>query len=238
MKRTGLLAILVVLAGCSTSGLEPGDVHECQYILSRTGFLQELLFARGTPRTPAFDDYTPGSYHVEKMDLLEGVRELRSQEEAIVGVAVYGPFGPIWAYNVVLFMEEEEGKLRANWVHFPHARITQKATRELTNTEYRQLLLDLAASSVIAEGNPTFETLRDTARPDLGLESSFAFLIADWSQGSERVWHSVGDWMTLSAEELEEISSPFAAIFETSTTTYSTSLPDGYDTEMCPEEPW
>jgi len=40
---------------------------------TRRAFFHEVLFADATRRTPLFDDYTRGSYHVDKLDLASGL---------------------------------------------------------------------------------------------------------------------------------------------------------------------
>ena len=40
---------------------------------SREGFFREVLFAAPTPRTSRYDDYTPGCYHADKLDLARGL---------------------------------------------------------------------------------------------------------------------------------------------------------------------
>ena len=74
LRCIGAIVLLIATAGCrSTTDTEPaaGDI----YRLDRAGFVQELVFAYATPRTGRFDDYTRGSYHVNKLDLVQGIRE-------------------------------------------------------------------------------------------------------------------------------------------------------------------
>jgi len=225
-----LLAVLLVCMNCSAH-----RPPSCRPQLARTGFLQELLFPQGTARTPDFDDYTDGSYHVEKVDLLEGVRAIREHEH-IAGVIVYGPVGPLWAYNVLLFVAEGD-EIRLNTVAFPHARITGKTTRVLSRAQYEEALTKLSASQAVIMGVPSFETLRGRRTADLPLEWHYSLLMADWSTGAERLWHSAGDDRTLSGDEIASLTSGLNELLKDSTTTYTTSLPEGYDTNICPDEP-
>lgn len=64
-----------------------------------------------------------------------------------------------------------------------------------------------------------------------------SLLVADRSDGSERIWHCVGSQRTLSANELEAVTSGLDELLAEGTTTYSTSLPEGYETSICPEAP-
>jgi len=208
----------------------------CTPNLSREGILQELLFAQGTARTPKFDDYTEDSYHVDKLDLLEGVRRLRGRDEAVVGLIVYGPTGPLWAYHVMLIVEEEED-LRANWVYFPHARITGKGTRPITREEYLAAVQRIASDPHMVAGLPTSETVGDDRAGTPSLESTHALLVADFSTELERVWHAAGDWLDLSADRMKALTSVLDSVLEASTITYTTALEDGHETSLCEDSP-
>jgi len=225
--------LLVASVACLSCAAHP--FPQCRPQLGRTGFLQELLFAQGTARTPEFDDYTQGSYHVEKTDLLEGVRAIREKEH-VLGFIVYGPVGPLWAYHVLLFVAENDG-VRLNTLVFPHARITSKATRVLSQKAYDEALSRLSSRPAMIMGVPTFETVRGERISELPLEWHYSLLMADWSTGTERLWHSAGDERTLSEEELVALTSDLNELLKDGTTTYTTSLPDGYDSSICPDEP-
>lgn len=229
-QLSGAVLGLLICLGCSAHRSQL-----CQPELGRTGFLQELLFPQGTARTPQFDDYTEGSYHVEKMDLLEGVRALRSQE-SVQGLVVYGPEGPIWTYYVFLFVAEDD-QVRVNTLVFPHARITDKATRLLSPEEYRAAQANLTSRRSMISGEPSFETLRGERIADLSLDWHYSLLVADWSTGEERLWHSAGDETTLSVDERRSLTSVLNELLGEGTTTYSTTLPEGYETSICPDVP-
>lgn len=206
---------------------------KCRPQLGRLGFLQELLFPQGTARTSEFDDYTDGSYHVEKVDLLDGVRALRATEP-IRGLLVYGPVGPLWAYHVLLFVSEKD-QVRLNTLAFPHARITGKATRVLSAAQYEQAFARLSSRTFMLQGVPSFDTLRGERTADMPLEWEYSLLMADWSDGTERLWHSAGDESSLSLEELTSLTSDLNELLAESTTTYTTSLPEGHATNICPD---
>jgi len=220
----------------SSQAIPAEDPRECRPDLSRHGFLQEMLFPQGTTRTPHFDDYTEGSYHVDKLDLLDGVRELAAGEESIVGFHVFGPYGPLWAYHVVLVLKTEDG-LRVNWLNFPHARITSKGTWSLSWDQYREYLVAMEAETVIAAGLPSFESICGERNPDLPIDWHYSLLTADWSGESERVWHAVGDDQSLAREDMDRIVRIRNLLAGDQVTTYTTYLPDGYDAYICPDEP-
>jgi hypothetical protein len=226
----GAIALLLACFGCASS-----REQICVPQLGRTGFLQELLFPQGTVRTPLFDDYTEGSYHVDKLDLLEGVRALRPREP-VQGLVVFGPAGPIWSYYVFLFVSEND-QVRLNAIEFSHARITEKSTRRLSPGEYREALARLTARQCVTAGGPSFLSVRGQRISDLSLDWHYILLVADWSDGSERLWHCRGSQRTLSSSELEVLSSGLDDLLAESTTTYSTSLPEGYEAFICPEHP-
>jgi len=194
-----------------------------------------MLFPQGTARTPLFDDYTEGSYHVDKLDLLEGVRALRPRAP-VQGLVVFGPAGPIWSYYVFLFVSEN-GQVRLNAIEFPHARITEKSTRPLSPGEYREALARLTARQCMTPGEPSFLTVRGERIADLSLDWHYSLLVADWSDGNERLWHCVGSQRTLSSSELESLTFGLDDLLADGTTTYSTSLPEGHESFLCPEQP-
>lgn len=231
-----LLAVLATISivGCASGNNFSEDLPECHTDLSRSGFLQELLFAQGTARTPLFNDYTENSYHVEKLDLLEGVRELRQQGESVIGLSVFGPYGLLWSYNVTLFIRADD-TVTVNWLQFAHARIRFKGTRKTDVAAYEAFLSKLTSASAMAAGAPSIDNLEAETNPDLPLDWNYGLLLVDWSTGSEQIWYSKGDWLTLAPEDMEEIGSVFEELLEDSVDTYSTSLPEGYETYVCPE---
>lgn len=229
-RSGGAIAVLLACLGCASH-----RPQLCVPDLGRNGFLQELLFPQGTARTPLFDDYTEGSYHVEKMDLLAGVRALRPREP-VQGLVVFGPAGPLWAYYVFLFVSEGD-QIRLNTLEFPHARITGKSTRLLSPTQYQEALGRLTSRQCMTPGAPSFNRVRGERIADLSLDWHYSLLVADWSGPSERIWHCVGSQRTLSANELEAVTSGLDELLAEGTTTYSTSLPEGYETSICSEAP-
>jgi hypothetical protein len=171
--------------------------------LSREGFIQELVYPEGTPRTPHFDDYTDGSYHVNKQDLLEGIQRYRSRRPDIIGAVIAGPMGPVWEYKVKLFLREEEG-VRFNIVVFPHARITLKATKILTEETYSGFLDTVKSCSALLPGPASEESVGGLSN-DQTLEWQYGLLISDWSSGEELTWHYPVDLYIFISSSGEEI---------------------------------
>lgn len=225
------VAALVACAviGCrSTSGPasepEPADV----YRLDRSGFIQELVFARATPRTLRFDDYTTGSYHVDKLDLLEGVRDRKASGTPIVALLVRGPSGPLWVYDICLFIREGEG-VRVNSVWMPHARITHKSTSLISVIQFDQLRSAIRHSDALQRGVPTLaETLGESSRnPVSELEWSYDLLFADFSE-AEELYHSkeLYGFSNDPPESVVALRTAIAQLLANDLVTYSSDISD------------
>jgi len=193
---------------------EPGaPPKQVLFKLNREGFIQELVFAQATPRTGEFDDYTPGSYHVDPLDLADGVRTRQStQTPAIRALLVIGPYGALWAFDVWLF--EEEGEVfRANRLVFAHARITFKATKLLSRQDLDSLLGTLERSRALVSGAPT-------------ANANYGLLLADWRTGSDRLFYWPGDFYKADIPpEVAQLVEALAAALHETTVTYASDLP-------------
>jgi hypothetical protein len=212
-RRAVVLFLSTLLANCTT--WRSADRAFAGEGLDRAGFIDELVFARATARTPRFDDYTEGSYHVDKLDLLEGVRQRRNGGTPILALFVQGPAGPMWSYEIVLFLRVENG-VRANQLSMTHARITVKSTSFLGDEEYRELVQRV--SSTLVEGAPA---------PAENLDWSYDMLFCDFA-GTERVFHSEG-LDTVGFDVPERKRALWAFLDERlskAVVTYSTVLPD------------
>jgi hypothetical protein len=112
--------------GCRTAPVRPPSAFPYSDDISFRGFAEEVLVGYGTPRTHRFDDYTKGSYHVHPAEVAEGLFLIApSYKLRLEAVAVIGPYGPIWAYDVIALIADE-GCTRVNWLVMAHARITIK----------------------------------------------------------------------------------------------------------------
>ncbi len=215
----GRIAVTAVTAAV-TSSCVPSNVPEPVVApstppdLGRAAFVQELISAQPTARTRLFDDYTGGSYHVEKLDLLEGVREIRRRDH-VIALAVFGPSSILWTYHVVVVLEDGDG-YRLNTLTMPHARITSKGTRLISMAEYKRARRRLTSLPTMVSGPPTFDSVGGPKDSELELEWRYSFLLADWSAGSERLWHA----RYVPEPELESIATLLNGLLEDTKTTY------------------
>jgi hypothetical protein len=162
------IAVGELLCGCATeSGFRPRSTQEpaahatvverCtenDLRPTREGFLQEVLFPEATSRTPRFNDHTRGSYHVKKLDVARGLRELAQRCSLdLRAVLVVGPVGDLWTYYVFAFLAEASS-LRVNSVVMPHARITRKGT-QLLPVEDAAGVLDRLTQELVRQGSAT-----------------------------------------------------------------------------------
>lgn len=171
------MALAPVARGAGQSGGEYPAWDE----LSLRGFAQEVLFGYGMPRTPRFDDYTEGSYHVRPAELAaELPREAKLYDLAPSSLVVVGPSGILWSYDVIAFIPTKDC-LRANWVLMAHARITMKKTGCLDEAFVGEWLSSLRDLLRLDEPPPPGED-------DLGFDS--CVLLAEFRQGLPTVRRS------------------------------------------------
>ena len=122
---------------------------------SRNAFLNEVLFAEPTSRTPSFDDYTTGSYHVRKVDLVTGLEERsRLCGLRLHAVLIVGPVGMLWSYHIAALIDEGD-RVRINTLVTPHARITGKGTGLMPVVLASELLSAVTTSPLVRPGIPT-----------------------------------------------------------------------------------
>ena len=148
----GLLCLMVA-ASVYAASLRP----------TREAFFSELLNPQPTPRTSRFDDYTPGSYHVNKYDVWKGLpNAARKQNKPLRGLLIVGPSGPLWTYHVFTFIEENK-KIRTNLLVMPHARITHKATLLISPARYDEFIKEILQTQVLAARPPSKDKEWDIA---------------------------------------------------------------------------
>jgi hypothetical protein len=155
---------------------------------TREAFFREALFAAPTIRTPRFDDYTPGSYHADKLDLANGLpAEAVRCGLRLRALLVVGPTGPLWAFHVVPFIQDGDS-LRVNSMVMPHARITGKGTARLSERTLTDLVSDVTRSGLLKPGLPVFP---DSLRGPLARDFSYNLLLVLY-EGSDapRYWHA------------------------------------------------
>ena len=199
------------------------------YRLDRYGFVQELVFAQATPRTGQFDDYTEGSYHVDKLDLLAGIRERRAAGAPILGVVIRGPIGPMWAYSVHLFIREGLN-IRVNEIWVPHARITHKATTTIEAAAFDAVFLSISKCDALTAGAPSepFKGSISTRVETDDIEWSYDLLAATWGGGEERVFTSTGlfSFGTPPSPSLLAIHELLQSVMSNAVATYSSDISD------------
>ena len=170
------LGLCLAILGCArTAAIQEGGES---LDLSRAAFIRELLDPRQTDVTANFDDYTPGSYHVNKLDLVLGIDSLRRVgRQDVIGVFVHGPapMDPLWSYRAWLFLQEGDS-VRVNALIMPHARITAKTTGVVSREAFDALTDSMRGNRVMRPANLTPDT---TASP-----YATEFLLATFS-GSE-----------------------------------------------------
>lgn len=195
------LGAACLLGGCSASTGRPGvpETPGCavgEALPSRSGFLQEVLFAVPSMRTPRFDDYTGGSYHINKLDLAEGLPEqARLCGARVKALIVVGPLGPLWSFNVAALLHERAG-YRVNALVMPHARITGKGTGFVSATEADAMLDELTRASLVRPGLPTPEPR------DMRSDFSYRMLLAIYDGDRPRFFHA--DFKELSEQPARE----------------------------------
>jgi hypothetical protein len=204
-------------------------VPECVPDLSREGFVQEVVFPQATSRTPAFDDYTVGSYHIDKIGLLEAVRNRRiSRTPEIVGLLILGPSGPLWQYDVLLFLSQAQ-VVSIHLLTMAHARITWKAAGSISQEAYSAFVTDLSRLPDVVPGVPVPASSAVSAND---FEWSYGFLGAVWSP-SELVLASRWDWYDggSSSGALDRLVHDLTSDLHP---TYSVALPEDESILQCP----
>lgn len=149
-----LLSILANLGVCWATEITRQPEHIGPTLdLSRRVFIEEMIYPQGTSRTPKFDDYTSGSYHVGKLDLVDGVRDANKPSHRVDAVLVLGPSGPLWQYNIITVVsgDSSSNTVRINNLVFPHARITYKSTRTTTRDSYVKSIASIMSNVALRE---------------------------------------------------------------------------------------
>jgi len=167
-----IILVLACFSGCATTGTR---AYDSPYIwnLLLDGFMSEMMFGFATARTPHFDAYTVGSYHVDKKELM---KEAEGREE-IESVIVIGPNDPLWSYDIITLVKHEDAGI-LNRLVFAHARITLKMTRVLRKDEFTEFTEELTTATTTSPGNH--------APPDSEFSTSVAVGLR-----VDGVWHQV-----------------------------------------------
>ena len=164
------MAVLLVTAGCGNAPMHPqfeGRVvsHVDEYgsgtggaedgwDLSEDAFIEEMLYPQGLARTPRFNAYTPDSYHVRKLHLVDSVSARNTNTvRKVETLIILGPAGPLRQYNIVTIISTNPASenVRMNHLVFPHERITHKSTRLLPREEMNRIVQGLLAHPTLRE---------------------------------------------------------------------------------------
>jgi len=151
--------------------------------------------------------------------LFEAVRAERKQTPTIRGLLAIGPFGPLWQYNVTLFVEDGSG-IRATLLAMPHARITWKATHKLTTNEF---------DKIVSSFEPATSPANNTAGATI--------LFVTWSGDVATIRTSAVNLYKDTPEPVTQALESIAAIGEVATTTYAIDLSDDVSIFRCSELP-
>jgi len=140
---TALALAAATAAGCRTAPVRPSSPLPYHDDISLRGFAEEVLLGYGTPRTHRFDDYSKGSYHVRSRELAGGLFLIApTYKLRLQAVTVVGPSGPLWAFDVIALLLDEQCT-RVNWVVMPHARITMKRSGCVSPQSASSFLADM-----------------------------------------------------------------------------------------------
>ncbi len=236
--RPCFFLLLLVCISCAKVKTDPnptGEFVPAPWNLSREGFIQEAIFPEGTPRTPYFDDYTQGSYHVDKIDLINGIRELRKKKTDIIATFIGGPWGMMWGYDFLVFMQSSNGEIKVGRLVFPHARIVYKSTTTISRQEFDTLSQQFLSAKCINLGLPTIESLKHGKEKNLPLEWQYDFLYAEWASGKETLVHSTERTFPQS-ECVKKVTEALSKFTDKMVPTYSNELPEGFDMFILPKE--
>jgi len=130
----GLSAIL--LAVSCHSPVAESYVRE----VSLDAFCDQVIVGLGTPRTHLFDAYTQGSYHIEPRELTNRLLSRSFKAGQIpIAAAVFGPYGPLWAFDVYLFHKDSD-RIKVHFLTAAHARIVVKGIASNSPAEVQSFL--------------------------------------------------------------------------------------------------
>lgn len=236
-----LIAILII--SCTKPIGSPGhsadnskEMEKIPWNLSREGFIQECIFSEGTPRTPHFDDYTEGSYHVDKQDLISGIGTMRQKCPDIVAAFVGGPWGPLWAYEIITFKSiNNSNDLQVNRVVFPHARIVFKSTKTIHMSEFESFFTAISCSASFAKGAPDLSKLKHVVGSKLDLEWNYDILFSLWRDSKQELLYSTENPHSNSSG-IKTVMDSLNKLTNNMTPTYSIEYPDGFDMIISPKD--
>ena len=188
----------------------------------RDHFLREVLEPAATDVTPKFDDYTKGSYHVDKLDLLQGLGTAATNAaNRLRAVVILGPESPMWTYYILAFQDRPDG-VQVNKLVFAHARIVSKQTKTIKEPEFQKLLTRFSAPGLLTKGDPSsLETSEE--RPQ---EHAYNLLAAVWASTARTTYfreiekNSLDPGLAERTKKSDDFSAALDGLMLNATTTY------------------
>ena len=216
MKRLHLrIAYLSVLAAVLSPSL---PVRADDAKPTREAFLSEVLDAKPTLVTPKFDDYTRGSYHIEKEDLIKGlVEEAKKRKLTLRAITILGPVpvDPLWTSRVLVFIQDGE-KIRVNALVMPHARITSKATGLITADQYKKWREGVLATGALKKEPPPSD-----AKKDKPVAFASELVVVLWNEDGKAQEVHHGDVVVAGkSEKVEKLFEHYNAVLKELKATY------------------
>jgi hypothetical protein len=182
---------------------------------TRDAFFSEVLTAKPSQVTPLFDDYTPDSYHIDKLDVAKGL----PLAAAACGVklralVLVGPAGMLWSYHVAALLEEGD-VMRVNSLVMPHARITGKGTGILQMSEAMSMLRDIEQHPLVRSGLP------GPPKGEDNLDFSYRLLLVVYGDAGAQYFHADFNEMEAS-DALSALLTRINAVLGKTASTYRT----------------
>lgn len=220
----------LVCVGCQTKSVDTPQLVYApdapMWNLSRTGFIEEMVFPQATERTPHFNDYSKGSYRVHKGDLIEAVASFRQEKGIpVLAVMAMGPVGELQQYHVVTVLEHADrpGSVVVNEILFSHARIAAKFTSTRARGDVDALLDYMTETPLLRNGYPPMHLLY----PEQS-DVSVHFAVADWRLPESSIRHGEPATLEGEAPEVDAFWEAVGTLLDGMTLTYSTYLPREY----------
>ncbi|HAH52114.1 MAG TPA: hypothetical protein DCL80_13020 [Balneola sp.] len=178
MKTLTLIPLfLIVLLSCRSSKNLTPNPENYQH-LDINGFANELLNGWGTFNTKEFNDYVPHSYHLNKIELAKHIEKISADSSsAFKGLIILGPMSFLWEYRTIYIQEHytDSSKMIVNFLQFPHARITYKATNSVDISQVDSLITSIKNTQFIYSGLPSASQFNE--KDILDIDSKFDLLI-------------------------------------------------------------
>ncbi|MEQ9265679.1 MAG: hypothetical protein RLN81_10690 [Balneolaceae bacterium] len=177
---TSLIALFLILISCKNYEHTYSNDTDFNH-LDINGFTNEIINGWGTYTTSQFNAYIPVSYHVNKVELAQHVQNLANTTSSeIQALIIIGPTALMWEYRTILIKnhESDSTKKRVNFLTFPHARITYKATNVVSNHLVDSLFQSISSASFLNEGIPAITDFNNKVDIEItNIDSKYDLLI-------------------------------------------------------------